>query len=390
MQRAPRRADPRRLPVGAGGGRHLPRPSPMCTWICRCRPFFAAPGLVRLFESVLEFAPTGKLLYGSDGSMPETFWYSARRARRAMEKVLDGFVDDGVVSDTVGVRRRGRRARRQRPRALRLLMTERALLVGFVDYVGRFAVRLLPPAGSVSAPTRRASPTTVPTSTSTCSRPFRPGPSCRRPPASSRWSAYPLDRAPVPRRGRRTTSASDGWPTSGGRRGPTPVPRRGPGTGRRPPRRPRAPRGSSASNRRDTCSPRDGSPQGQQHFSSRRPRLVALKPFLAEVIGGSVRGVRDIARTVQQGARPQSVRAQPAAQRDPLSAADDLVVVQEACRSAPHRRTGNGPPFSPGWSPSLPSSGSHVHVSIHEASAAMRGPRRPRISVFVVAPRSQG
>ena len=40
-------------------------------------PLFAAPGLVRLFESLLEFAPTGKLFYGSDGSLPETFWFSA-------------------------------------------------------------------------------------------------------------------------------------------------------------------------------------------------------------------------------------------------------------------------------------------------------------------------
>ena len=61
-------------------------------------PLFAAPGLVRLFESVLEFAPTGKLFYGSDGSMPETFWYSARRARRALERVLSDFVADDVLT----------------------------------------------------------------------------------------------------------------------------------------------------------------------------------------------------------------------------------------------------------------------------------------------------
>lgn len=67
-------------------------------------PLFAAPGLVRLFESVLEFAPTGKLFYGSDGSMPETFWYSAKRARAALERVLTGFVDDAVLTPANALR----------------------------------------------------------------------------------------------------------------------------------------------------------------------------------------------------------------------------------------------------------------------------------------------
>jgi hypothetical protein len=61
-------------------------------------PLFAAPGLVRLFGSMLEFAPTGKLFYGSDGSLPETFWFSARRARRALEQVLNNLVTDSVLA----------------------------------------------------------------------------------------------------------------------------------------------------------------------------------------------------------------------------------------------------------------------------------------------------
>jgi hypothetical protein len=38
--------------------------------------------------------PAAKLLYGSDeAGEPESFWISALLARRALERVLDGFVE---------------------------------------------------------------------------------------------------------------------------------------------------------------------------------------------------------------------------------------------------------------------------------------------------------
>ncbi len=49
-------------------------------------------------EMLVGTVPAAKLLYGSDeAGEPESFWISALLARRALEPVLDGFVDRGYV-----------------------------------------------------------------------------------------------------------------------------------------------------------------------------------------------------------------------------------------------------------------------------------------------------
>jgi predicted TIM-barrel fold metal-dependent hydrolase len=55
-------------------------------------------GVARRIEETLEFAPTSKVMYGSDGIMvPELFWISALNARQALGKVLDGLIADDVL-----------------------------------------------------------------------------------------------------------------------------------------------------------------------------------------------------------------------------------------------------------------------------------------------------
>jgi uncharacterized protein len=55
-------------------------------------------GVARRIEETLEFAPTSKVMYGSDGIMvPELFWISAHMVRKALGKVLDGFIADEIL-----------------------------------------------------------------------------------------------------------------------------------------------------------------------------------------------------------------------------------------------------------------------------------------------------
>ncbi len=55
-------------------------------------------GVARRIEETLEFAPTTKVMYGSDGIMvPELFWISAHNGRKALGKVLDGLIADEVL-----------------------------------------------------------------------------------------------------------------------------------------------------------------------------------------------------------------------------------------------------------------------------------------------------
>jgi predicted TIM-barrel fold metal-dependent hydrolase len=57
-------------------------------------------GVARRIEETLETAPTTKVMYASDGIMaPEMFWISAHNGRRALGKVLDGFIDEGIVDE---------------------------------------------------------------------------------------------------------------------------------------------------------------------------------------------------------------------------------------------------------------------------------------------------
>jgi hypothetical protein len=59
---------------------------------------FALSGIRRCLRELLEICPTAKLVYGSDGSMPETYWLAAKRTRRALEQVLQELVDDGFLT----------------------------------------------------------------------------------------------------------------------------------------------------------------------------------------------------------------------------------------------------------------------------------------------------
>ena len=55
-------------------------------------------GVARRIEETLEFAPTSKIMYGSDGIMiPELFWISAHMVRKALGKVLDGLISEEIV-----------------------------------------------------------------------------------------------------------------------------------------------------------------------------------------------------------------------------------------------------------------------------------------------------
>jgi hypothetical protein len=55
-------------------------------------------GVARRIGETLEFAPTSKVMYGSDGIMvPELFWMSAHMARKALGKVLGSLIDDEIV-----------------------------------------------------------------------------------------------------------------------------------------------------------------------------------------------------------------------------------------------------------------------------------------------------
>jgi len=106
----------------------------------------------------------------------------------------------------------------------------------------------------------------------------------------------------------------------------------------------------------------DGTTQGHQHFSN-ATALVDLQPFLSDVIDlCAAAGVPLEQCSKELGPSQFELNLPP---RDPLSAADDLVVVQEACRNAARAR-GQRATFLPRLAPSLPSSGSHVHLSIHD------------------------
>jgi hypothetical protein len=57
-------------------------------------------GIAQRIHETLEAAPTGKVMYGSDGIMvPELFWLSAHNARTALGKVLDDFVRDDLIDE---------------------------------------------------------------------------------------------------------------------------------------------------------------------------------------------------------------------------------------------------------------------------------------------------
>jgi predicted TIM-barrel fold metal-dependent hydrolase len=59
---------------------------------------WASIGAARCIAQTLEFAPTKKVMYGSDGIyVPELYWIGAHIARRALARVLGELIDDDVL-----------------------------------------------------------------------------------------------------------------------------------------------------------------------------------------------------------------------------------------------------------------------------------------------------
>lgn len=61
-------------------------------------PYFAHTVEDKL-RAILGFAPFNKVMYGSDGGgIPDHHWFSAKYFKRALARVMDRFVDDGILS----------------------------------------------------------------------------------------------------------------------------------------------------------------------------------------------------------------------------------------------------------------------------------------------------
>jgi len=66
---------------------------------------WATLDLDRGLRTILGLVPTSKVMYGSDeASEPEVLWISARLFRRVLARVLDGAVDDDLLTPAEGVR----------------------------------------------------------------------------------------------------------------------------------------------------------------------------------------------------------------------------------------------------------------------------------------------
>src|SRR5579875_1575457 len=57
-------------------------------------------GATRRMEEMLEMAPYSKLLYSSDGMVPELQWFCARFAKRVMSAVLERLIKAGTLDDS--------------------------------------------------------------------------------------------------------------------------------------------------------------------------------------------------------------------------------------------------------------------------------------------------
>ena len=112
-----------------------------------------------------------------------------------------------------------------------------------------------------------------------------------------------------------------------------------------------------------------GAPEGNRHFSSPAD-LVDLEPFLDEVIVRTAAAGIELEQCSKElGPNQFEVNLPP---RDPLTAAEDLVLVQEACRSAAWA-LGRQATFLPRIAATLPSSGAHVHLSLHHSTGNALG-----------------
>ena len=54
---------------------------------------------IRRMEEMLEMAPYSKILYSSDGMMPELQWFSAKFAKRVMSAVLEHLIGSGTLDE---------------------------------------------------------------------------------------------------------------------------------------------------------------------------------------------------------------------------------------------------------------------------------------------------
>ena len=60
----------------------------------------AGPGMTRRFSTLLEMAPTNKIMYGSDGfGIPEIFWFAAVQGKRAIGSALDELISDEWLTE---------------------------------------------------------------------------------------------------------------------------------------------------------------------------------------------------------------------------------------------------------------------------------------------------
>lgn len=53
-----------------------------------------------MLRDVLGMAPLSKVMFATDAfTMPEIYWLAAKWGRWGLERVLDGFVDDGFLDE---------------------------------------------------------------------------------------------------------------------------------------------------------------------------------------------------------------------------------------------------------------------------------------------------
>lgn len=65
---------------------------------------FAAGEATEIYRELLGLAPASKLLFSTDASLvPELYWVGARIGRRALGRVLDEHIADGVIDETIAM-----------------------------------------------------------------------------------------------------------------------------------------------------------------------------------------------------------------------------------------------------------------------------------------------
>jgi hypothetical protein len=61
---------------------------------------FAAGEATEIYRELIGLAPASKLLFSTDASLvPELYWIGARVGRRALARVLDEYIAEGVLDE---------------------------------------------------------------------------------------------------------------------------------------------------------------------------------------------------------------------------------------------------------------------------------------------------